>query len=231
MKYTTPLVVVGLFAVTCLTAPAAAAAAEAAPVKTEADFKKMKIKGLKGFLSDRGLSCPDCQEKADFVRFAVANANKKVLAHKVKAPLPEGSFWEVWSNVAKDICVSTAEAKGIAADVAAPTCNAIATGTDSAFMLHGKRTAAKLKKNADALKKTSFGDVYQQAGRRLFAKVATSCLAAPKKCSKASKVEKILEKDNKIKGVEMMKWITNVGVENTNTMYEAIKDKDLNDEL
>ena len=37
--------------------------------------------------------------------------------------------------------------------------------------------------------------------------------------------------NNKVKNVDFSKWITNVGIENTNPMYEALKDKTLNADL
>ena len=196
------------------------------PALTEADFKKMKIKQLRSFLEDRGLNCADCQEKADFVTFCTKNAHVPVLSHKQKIPLPEGTFWDVWADVAKTTCEEMADKKGSAA-AKENVCPAIRVATESLFMQHGKRTANKLKKKPDALKKTSWGEPYQGAGRRMMANLLTYCLeeANNAKCSSSSKVQPLMEDKRKVKGVDFILWITNVGIENTNPMYEILKGK------
>jgi hypothetical protein len=228
MKAVTCVAVTALVLVVMATT-VSAAAAPAAP--TEESIKKLKVKGLKAFLSDRGLKCSDCQEKSDFVAMAVKNLAVAILPSKVKIPMPEGEFWEVWSNVAKDMCVATATQKAVDEKTAKKICGVVAMGVENVFMMQGKRTANKLKKKPAAMLKTSFGDVYQQAGRRLLSKVVSFCFANAGKCKSATAVEKLLSKDDGIKGVQIIKYLTNVGVENTNTMYEAMADKNLDDEL
>jgi len=194
--------------------------------ETEEDFKKMKIKALRLWLDDRGLSCPECQEKADFIQFALKHADAKPTVAKQKVALPEGKFWEAWANVAKEMCDAGAQ-KRSAESAGASICPALQTAVDSVFMQHGKRTAQKLKKKPDALLKTSWGDVYQQAGRRLITKVIAYCFAQPNQaeCSSSTKLQTLLETPNKIKGVDFIMYLTNVGIENTNPMYEIMKEK------
>mmetsp|Transcript_28231 Transcript_28231/g.67812 ORF Transcript_28231/g.67812 Transcript_28231/m.67812 type:complete len:233 (-) Transcript_28231:99-797(-) len=43
------------------------------------DFSKMKIKEIKKFLSDRGVKCKGCTEKAEFIEVAVEHASYPVL--------------------------------------------------------------------------------------------------------------------------------------------------------
>jgi hypothetical protein len=202
------------------------------PSFTEADFKKMKIKQLKTFLDERGLSCDGCEEKDEFVRMAIKNINAPVSKPATKSGVPEGTLWSVLSGVAKELCEQSATNKGVAAESKETICSAITSATENVFMQYGKRTATKLRKKPEALLKTSWGEIYQQAGRKLLTKVAGYCFHAKNagKCSSSGNVQAMLEVDGKIKGVELLKYLTNVGIENTNTMYEAIKDKALNNE-
>lgn len=220
-----------LFTALCVNVVVSAAAVEMqeeeVKIPTEKEVKKMKIREIKTFLEDRGKVCPECQEKADFVRVALENREAPVLPHKRKVS-PKGDFWEVWSNIAKEQC----EVVGAKQANKAEVCEAIASAVDSVFMQHGKRTAAKLKKKPVNLLKTSVGEPYIGAGRRVFSKVANWCFKNAGKCTTSSKVQPLLETDDKIKAVKLIEWITNVGIENTNPMYEMLKDKKLaHDEL
>ena len=201
-------------------------AADAAP-----EFKKMKIKAIREWLDDRGLACGDCQEKNDFVRFANDNAKAPILPSRVKVE-PTGPFWDTWADLARDTCLEFSKKFGNDEETTTKVCQAIRTATDSVFMQHGKRTAAKLKKKPADLLKTSLGDTYLKAGRRLFAKLSKHCLAESNvaTCVSSSKVQSLLE-SKKVKGVDMLTWITNVGIENTNPMYEILKEKANRDEL
>lgn len=203
----------------------------AADVLTEGDFKKMKIKELRAFLDDRGVECSDCAEKADFVRECTKNAAKPLHPSKVKS-VPKGALWEAWANVAGEVCEAAADTKGASAETKANVCSAIKTATESVFMQYGKRTAGKLRKKPDALLKTSFGEIYQAAGKKMFTKLAGFCFKNQKKCRSSSTIQALMETDNKVKGVKFISYLTNVGIENTNPMYEALKDKALDkDEL
>ena len=206
---------------------------EEEPVKipTEKEVKKMKVKELKGFLADRGVECDTCAEKGDFVKKVVANLETPLLPSKRKLK-PKGEFWEFWAALARSICDDAAKKKGSSSETSSEeVCNSIGGAFDSFFMQHGKRTAGKLKKKTANLLKTSVGEPYQGAGRRMIAKLVDSCLSSKKgSCSSQSKVQSALE-NNKVKNVDFSKWITNVGIENTNPMYEALKDKTLNADL
>jgi hypothetical protein len=200
---------------------------------TEADFKKMKIKDLKKFLDDRGADCKGCEEKSEFIREALKVAATPVQPSKVKTEIPKVPFWDAWATIAHEVCEQTADIKKVAdVDVKTNTCNAIKTATDSVFMQYGKRTATKLRKKPEALLKTSFGEIYQSAGKKMFTKLAGYCFRHQKKCATASLVQDLMENDDKVKGVRFITYLTNVGIENTNPMYETLKDKALlNDEL
>ena len=199
---------------------------------TEADIKKMKVKQLKDFLAERSIECSSCAEKADFVRECIKHLNTPVHPSKQKTPPPEGTLWEAWAKVAGDVCEATAASKGAADDVKASVCASIKTATDSVFMQYGKRTASKLRKKPDALKKTSFIEIYQAAGKKMMSKLSAFCFKNQKKCRSSSAVQQLMETDDKVKGVKFITYLTNVGIENTNPMYEAMKDKNLDkDEL
>jgi len=195
---------------------------------TAADFKKMTIKQLKQWLQQRDISFHDISEKSEFIQRAVewvAN-NKQVVREEPKVP-----FWEMWAKIAKDKCEAAAAQKDLGEN-GAKVCDAISIATDSFFMMHGKRTAQKLKKSPAALAKTSNGDVYFKAGTRIFNRLIGHCLSAKNRaaCSSSSHITQLLEKDS-VKGTGFAAFITNVGIENTNPMYEVVNSKSHSDEL
>lgn len=200
-------------------------------IPTEAEVKKMKVKDLKQFLADRGVACDSCSEKNDFMKKVIANLQTALLPSKRKLK-PKGEFWEFWAAMAKTQCEESAKKASLSDADTATVCDAISGAVDSYFMQHGKRTAGKLKKKPANLLKTSAGEPYQGAGRRLLGKLVSSCIkkGASGPCSSQSKVLAIIE-GNKVKGVDFNQYITNVGIENTNPMYEALKDKTLNADL
>ena len=126
-------------------------------------------------------------------------------------------------------CEEAAASKKAAAG-ADKLCADVAGAVESFFQQHGKRVANKLKKGPAALLKTSAMEPYLAAGRRQLAKLASHCAKGGEAvCGSQSRVTALFE--GKIKGVDFTKWITNVGIENTNPMYEALKDKALNADL
>ena len=205
------------------------------PKTTVEQLRKMKVKELRRWLADRDKICNnvDCPEKADLVRFAEKWIDSPVNPAKIKKPLPDKPFWEAWAEVARDICMQ--KAGGDSADEEkTKVCKNIAKAVDTTFMMHGKRTATKLKKKPDALLKTSWGEIYHDAGKKLMTKLAAHCLSnANTDCANSGKIEKLIEDDGKKKvaGLALIKFITNVGVENTNTMFEALEDSNLKEEL
>lgn len=216
---------------TTMTSAAETPAMEEEPVyiPTEKEVKKMKVKELKAFLGDRGVACEACTEKGDFVKKVVANLQTPLLPSKRKLK-PKGEFWEFWAALSKTICTDGATKKGKSAEDTDAMCSSVGSAMDSFFMQHGKRTANKLKKKTANLLKTSVIEPYQGAARRLIAKLVDHCISKNGACSSPSKVTSLLE-GNKVKSVDFQKWITNVGIENTNPMYEALKDKHLNADL
>lgn len=188
-------------------------ASAAAPV-TEADIKAMKIKQLKQFLEDRAVDCAGCQEKGDFQKMAIKHLNTPLSdaaksRQAAKVEIPPGKLWEVWGTVAKTAC---SDAHG-SDDV----CNSVYVAVESSFMMHGKRTAQKLKKKPDDILKTSFLEPYHSAGKRIVKKAVK--FAVNTKATSASSIQEEFEK-------KFVPWMTNVGIENTNPMYEALKEKD-----
>nr|CCC90410.1 conserved hypothetical protein [Trypanosoma congolense IL3000] len=212
-----PLLTVALLCITASTTTAA-------PELTEADFKRMKVKELRSFLEDRGLSCPGCQEKADFVRVAFENRAKKPLSEEGKREVPKAPLWEVWRDNAKTVCEEAATKRGLdlTAKPQSEICQSIALVVENFFMLHGKRTANKLRKNHEALLKTSYKGVYYDAGFVLLKRLSEHCLVSSDNhgtCSSVGSLTSLMESG---KVVDFGKWMTNVGIENTNPMYEVL---------
>lgn len=197
-------------------------------IPNENEVKKMKVKELKVFLADRGVACEACTEKGDFSKKVLENLQTPLLPSKRKLK-PKGEFWEFWATLSQSVCSDAAAKKGNVDDAEA-ICSAVGSATDTFFMQHGKRTANKLKKKPANLLKTSVGEPYQGAGRRLIGKLVQHCLTKAGACASASKVSALLE-GNTVKNVDFQKWITNVGIENTNPMYETMKDKSMNSDL
>lgn len=188
------------------------------------DFKKMKVKELKSWMSEYGLSCNDCTDKDSLVQFCINNAKAKPKVVRPKAPAGK-TFWEAWADNAKEICDAQV-AKSNAGEEGAKVCDAIKTATDSFFMQKGKQVASKLKKKPDALLKTSYGEIYYDATRRIFTRLAKHCLSSAnvRTCQSSSAVQSLMEKE-KVAGAPFVVYMTNIGIENTNPMYDILKDK------
>lgn len=198
----------------------------------EAKFKSMTVRQLKTWMKQRDIPYEDITEKSEFITRAMDWMKQQQDNAPAKKELPADPFWVAWSNNAKSQCEKAVLARGLGDD-ATQVCTAVGQATDSYFMLHGKRTASKLKKTHQHLTKTSYGDVYHKAGTRLFNRLIGHCLKTEqrrKECGSSSRVLDLMEKDS-IKGASFSAWITNVGIENTNPMYEVINSKSLTDEL
>ncbi|RNF02249.1 hypothetical protein TraAM80_06543 [Trypanosoma rangeli] len=195
---------------------------------TEADFKRMKIRDLRSFLEERGLTCVGCQEKADFSRYAYQNRDKKPLSEQGKREVPDAPFWVVWRDIAKEVCEEAVKKRGldVTSTPQSDVCNAIVYVTESFFMQHGKRTANKLRKKPDALLKTSHKGVYYDSGRLLLERLVNYCLASADHQVKCSSVSKLMTLAEEAKVVDLQGWMTNVGIENTNPMYELLDRRD-----
>eukprot|EP00758_Cryptobia_borreli_P001115 Tbor_TRINITY_DN1955_c1_g1::TRINITY_DN1955_c1_g1_i1::g.3499::m.3499 len=191
------------------------------------NFQKMKVKQIKQWMSARSLSCPECTDKSQLIQFCI-EAAKNEPAAPVLPGIPEGKpFWDVWADIAETSCKTYATENKIDAATSDDVCPTIHHALSSLFMQQGKRTASILKKNTDAMLRTSFGEIYYSAGTRIISRMIKQCFkseAAIKKCSSAGGLQKLME-NNKIKDANFVEYITNVGVENTNPMYAILTDK------
>lgn len=198
---------------------------------TEAHFKAMKIKDLRAFLDARSLKCVGCQEKADFVRIAYQNQAKNPVNEEPKSQtLPDGKLWEVWSINAKNVCAEEAIKRGNDPNTTpfSDVCSAVSTAVESFFMQHGRRISQKLKKNPSSILKTSYKPVYYEAGMIFLKKMVNKCFLSPttiSKCESLSTIIKMMED----KSTDMNMWLTNVGIENTNPMFEVIQSENNGD--
>ncbi|CAJ1034559.1 Degradation arginine-rich protein for mis-folding, putative [Leishmania lindenbergi] len=191
---------------------------------TESDFKKMKVKDIRAFLMDRGLECIGCQEKSDFVRMAYQHRDKSPIGSAKKREIPSKKFWEAWSDIAKQECQNAVKRRGNDAD-AEPfsiICDTIHSAADSYLMQHGRRVANQLKKTPFHLLETSFKDVYYEAGLHLFQTLADYCLASPSSQTACQSLGSVLSTMDGSSGANFKVWTTNVGIENTNPMYDII---------
>ncbi|KAG5492534.1 hypothetical protein JKF63_01112 [Porcisia hertigi] len=195
---------------------------------TEADFKKMKVKDLRAFLVDRGLECAGCQEKSDFVRMAYQHRDTNPLGSAKKREIPNQKFWEAWSDIAKQECQKSVARRGNDADSEpfSTICDTIRSAVDSYLMQHGRRVANQLKKTPHHLLQTSFKDVYFEAGSRLFQTLADYCLASPSSQEACRSFGSVMSAMDGSSGADFKMWTTNVGIENTNPMYEIIDGRD-----
>lgn len=194
---------------------------------TEADFKKMKVKDLRRFLQDRGLSCDDCQEKGDLVKMAFANQDKPAGPSATKdREVPQTTFWDAWSEEVKKQCeeLTTKRDQDPTAEPYASVCSAVSMATESFLMQHGKRVAAKLKKTPANLLKTSYKHVYYDAGMVIFRRLIDKCLASPAMRSKCESLGFVTDTMENKDVADFIGWVTNVGIENTNPMYEILEE-------
>ncbi|EPY31288.1 hypothetical protein STCU_03531 [Strigomonas culicis] len=193
---------------------------------TMADFKKMKIKDLRTFLDERGLECNGCQEKSDFVRVAYEYRDKAPLGIAAKREVPDKKFWEAWGANGKVQCEEAVTKRGSdpAAEPFVHVCDTIEKAIDSFFMQHGRQTANRLKKTPHHMLKTSYKHVYYDVGVRLLNKLINYCLASPSIQSKCESLSHVLGVMEGNKEGNFKSWITNVGIENTNPMYEILDD-------
>ncbi|KAG5466702.1 hypothetical protein LSCM1_00874 [Leishmania martiniquensis] len=191
---------------------------------TESDFKKMKVKDLRAFLVERGLECAGCQEKSDFVRMAYLHRDTNPVGTAKKREIPNRKFWEAWSDIAKKECENAVTRRGndVAAEPFSTICGTIYSATDSYLMQHGRRVANQLKKTPQHLLKTSFKDVYFEAGSQLFRMLADYCLASPSSQKTCQSLGFVMSAMDGSSGADFKMWTTNVGIENTNPMYEII---------
>ncbi|CCW71938.1 unnamed protein product [Phytomonas sp. Hart1] len=192
---------------------------------TRESFKKKKMKELREFLSDRNLKCVGCQEKDDFVKIAFENRDKKPVTGVEKREIPSTSFWETWGNTTKETCMEIVKKRGedATSEPYTSVCSTLALAVESLLMQHGKNLSHKLKKRPELILKTSYTGVYYDAGKHIFQKLVDYCLTPSirSKCSSLTFVMDIMENS---KVADFKSWIMNVGIENTNPMFEVLGD-------
>jgi len=179
----------------------------------------MKMKELKSFLSDRDENCNGCAEKSDWIEAAIRVKDKKISASKAAqmgytGSLPTEPLWDVWSQFASETAQemnldesSIAKIKDVVSDC---------------FMQHGRSTATKLKKTAKDILKTSLKSPYYTIGRK-------HLLALVNFVRNKGEEVKLNEMRTRYEKI-FTPWMTNVGIENTNPMYEWMKSPE-HDEL
>lgn len=91
-------------------------------------------------------------------------------------------------------------------------------------MQHGKQTASKLKKSTHHMLKTSYKSVYYDAGHKLIEKLVQSCLSSQREQAKCHSLSHVMSKMEQNNHHNFKTWITNVGIENTNHMFDILDD-------
>lgn len=195
---------------------------------TESDFRKMKVKDLRTFLSDRGLECTGCQEKSDFVRMAYQYRNLNPAGSPEKRAVPAKKFWEAWADIAQTECENAVKLRSNdpTTEPFKSVCSTIHAATDSYLMQHGRKVATQLKKTPHHLLQTSFKGIYFEAGSHLFQMLADYCLASPAAQENCQSLGAVISAMDGACGADFKMWTTNVGIENTNPMYEIIDTRD-----
>lgn len=200
--------------------------AAAGEPKTENDFKRMKISELRQFLDDRGLSCYGCQEKSEFVRVAYENRDKAPFDAQRRKDIPDASFWDAWKENVKEICDEGAKKRGLEAletTSVGKVCEALSHATESVLMQHGKAIAQGLRKKQGEILKTSYTNVFYDAGLVLFRRIVDYCLASDERQKTCGSVTELIEILNKGKVADLKMWVVNVAIGNTNPMYELVE--------
>mmetsp|Transcript_28289 Transcript_28289/g.43837 ORF Transcript_28289/g.43837 Transcript_28289/m.43837 type:complete len:201 (-) Transcript_28289:56-658(-) len=174
---------------------------------SEEEIGKMRIKELKEFLDQREVDYAGCVEKSDLIKTAIKVKDMKPSPAKERlqgytGEYPKKKFWEFWSEESLRVPSSSSlseKGKKLIPDV-----------VETCFMQHGKSVATKLKKSHEDLLKTSLKSPYYEAGVRGLNTLVQSYVSNP--TLKQSQVRDLCEKF-------FVPWITNVGIENTNFMY------------
>ena len=182
----------------------------ASPPIPEDEIRAMKMKDLRAFLEDRDVSYAHCVEKSDFIKTALAVKDQAISPEKLKlkgymGEFPTSTFWKFWAN----------EATGVAA---AQKCSLkgqemIKNAVESCLEQFGKSTARKLKKDPTDLLKTSLKSPYYQAGVQTLIDLTRMCSSNIP--GRETAIRKYCES-------HLIPWVTNVGIENTNPMYEVL---------
>ncbi|KPA86016.1 hypothetical protein ABB37_00296 [Leptomonas pyrrhocoris] len=188
----------------------------------------MKVKDLRIFLSDRGLECSGCQEKSDFVRMAHQYRSLNPAGSAEKRAVPAKKFWEAWADIAHAECEKAVRLRSNdpTTEPFKSVCSTLRSATDSYLMQHGRKVANQLKKTPHHLLQTSFKDIYFEAGSHLFQILADYCLASPAAQENCQSLGAVMSAMDGACGADFKMWTTNVGIENTNPMYEIIDTRD-----
>lgn len=192
----------------------------------ERDFKRMKMKELRAFLDARGLVCAGCQEKNDFVRMAYENRDVKTTASASKRDIPDSSFWEAWAATARTQCELAMNVRHMDSTIEpySTICDVVHNAVDSFMMQHSKQIASRLKKTTHHMLKTSYSTVYYDAGIKLLQNLMNKCLVSSDQQHKCQSLGEVLHLMEPRPNSAFKAWLTNVGIENTNPMYEIIHD-------
>lgn len=182
---------------------------EEPPPPTDKDIKKMKVKDLKSWLGDRGLECKDCFEKGDFTKMVKNNRDAKLLPSKRPRKVSKEPIADQWKKVVQEIC---AELKADEKQT-----KALSTVVHGSFEQHARRISKQLSVDQKEIAKISMGEPYFAAGAKIIKQTLNWMIK--KKVTSQGKIRPKV--DDRIK-----MYLTAVGAQNVNPMYDITKEKD-----
>eukprot|EP00993_Chasmostoma_nieuportense_P003826 NODE_4526_length_774_cov_480.774343_g4367_i0.p1 GENE.NODE_4526_length_774_cov_480.774343_g4367_i0~~NODE_4526_length_774_cov_480.774343_g4367_i0.p1 ORF type:complete len:205 (-),score=52.39 NODE_4526_length_774_cov_480.774343_g4367_i0:97-711(-) len=172
---------------------------------SDAELRKMKIKDLKKFLSDRGVVCNDCFEKGDFVAKAIVSKSIDILPSKLPKQVNTEPIDKRWGKVATEVCDAITQLEGY--------CKALKSVVEGSFFQYGRKFKRELSVTEPHLAQVSFTDPYFKAGKLLLTKTVQYMVKENTK--KNEQIRKKYEND-------FIPWLRDCALENTNTMYEIL---------
>jgi len=200
---------IGAICALLLVSPARGEESDEPPPPTDAKIKKMKIKELKAFISDRGLVCDDCFEKGDYIRFVKKNRDALLLPSKRPRKISKEPIADQWKKVVADLSTELS----LDEKFSKPLSKVVA----SSFEQHARRISKQLHKEQHQLARTSLEDPFYAAMLKTLKQTANWQVK-----NSIVKQDPIRNKlDNEIK-----MFLTAVGADNVNPMYEKLAEKE-----
>jgi hypothetical protein len=188
-------------------------AVQASDIPDEDDIRKLKVAQLKDFLKDRGVVCEGCMEKSDFVKKALANREKPVLAERAARKLPTEPLQKVWAEITSTTCLAEGGSE--------EQCKSLAKVAELMVDEYKRKYKRELGTDEKVFMGNTLKHPFKEVGE-LIVKRVTKWMK--KENTKSSTL--IREKYQKL----FVPWFRDVAVDNPNEMYPVLKKK-THDEL
>eukprot|EP00992_Anisonema_acinus_P010990 TRINITY_DN7046_c0_g1_i1.p1 TRINITY_DN7046_c0_g1~~TRINITY_DN7046_c0_g1_i1.p1 ORF type:complete len:205 (+),score=51.96 TRINITY_DN7046_c0_g1_i1:39-653(+) len=172
---------------------------------TEESISKMKVKELKKFLSDRGVECDNCVEKGDWVKKAKASLSVPILPEKIKPQVSTEPIDKQWGKIAADTCAKLTDK--------ADFCKQLKGIVEGAMYQYARKYKRDLSVEPQHLTTVSMSFPYYDVGVLNIKETVEFMLKENTKSG--DKVRPIFEE-------KVKPWLRDVGLENSNPMYEKL---------